>query len=566
MATLSLINQQVQPRVEGNSLGPRGLHAPLSYILKINPWTIGLGLIIRLSRQREPLGTPAYCKVLAMGKKIIINHTSHEIRVAVVEEGVVSEIFYERDKNKSVVGNIYKGKVLKVLPGMESAFVDIGLEKAAFLYVDDIRVEGQDLDEDAELDENPQSNNRRRDSRVKINDLIKEGQDIMVQVSKGPIGTKGARITCNITLPGRNLVFMPHVNNVGVSRQIRDDKERARLRKIVSNLKPEGTGFIVRTVAAGRSEDEFKNDVQYLNNTWKDVERKFKTFRSPAILYEDLNLTARTLRDMLSKEVDSLIIDDPAEYERLKKYLDQYLPKYSPILKLFKKKAVLFDFYGISQEIDRGLNRKVWLKSGGYLVIDQTEALFAIDVNTGSFTGSSNHEDTIVTTNLEAAVEVVHQLKLRDIGGIIIIDFIDMESSENRSKVYQLLRDALKQDKARTKCLPISDMGLVEMTRKRNRENLGRFLRQPCPYCDGRARIKSCATTTYEIYREVQRLSNEPNCPENLLLGVHPDLAESLELEEMDTFKAMERLVKGNISLQASDKYHHEQFELFELE
>ncbi|MDX2469305.1 MAG: Rne/Rng family ribonuclease [SAR324 cluster bacterium] len=496
-----------------------------------------------------------------MGKKIIINHARHEIRVAVIEEGVVSELFYEREKNKSVVGNIYKGKVLKVLPGMESAFIDIGLEKAAFLYVDDIRTkEHVDLDSDDSDGKDKPSKNKQT-----INELIKEGQDIMVQVSKGPIGTKGTRITCNISLPGRNLVFMPQVNNVGVSRQIRDDKERARLKKIVTSVKPEGTGFIVRTVAAGRSEDEFKADVNYLHSTWTDVTHKFKTYRAPAILYEDLNLTSRTIRDMLSTDVEALIIDDEPEYERLKKYLDSYLPKYSPILRLFKKKQILFDHYGITQEIDRGLNRKVWLKSGGSLVIDQTEALTAVDVNTGSFTGKTNHEDTIVTTNLEAAVEVVHQLKLRDIGGIIIIDFIDMEGADNRNKVYNTLKEALKKDKARTKALPISEMGLVEMTRKRSRENLGRFLRQSCPYCEGRARIKSPATITYEIFREIQRMVKESACPENLLIGVHPDIADYLEIEEMNTFKSMERLIKGGISLQTSERYHHEQFELFEI-
>lgn len=506
-----------------------------------------------------------------MAKKIIINHAKHEIRVALLEDGMVSELFYEREKNKSVVGNIYKGRVLKVLPGMESAFIDIGLEKAAFLYVDDIRTDDEvDVEPDEALVDDEEggvkrSSGKPKKNRPEIGQLIKEGQDIMVQVSKGPIGTKGARITCNITLPGRNLVFMPHVNNVGVSRQIRDEKERARLRKIVSSVKPEGTGFIVRTVAAGRSEEEFQNDVDYLISTWTEVERKFKTYKSPAILYEDLNLTFRTIRDMLSPEVESLDIDDPAEYEKLKKHLNTYLPKYSGILKLFKRKVLIFDHYGISLEIDRALSRKVWLKSGGYLVIDQTEALTAIDVNTGSFTGSSSHEDTILTTNLESAVEIVHQLKLRDIGGIIIIDFIDMESMENRQKVFNLLKEELKKDKARTKVLPISEMGLVEMTRKRNRENLGRYLREACPYCDGRARIKSPATMIYEVYREIARLTKEADPPENLLLGLHPDLAEYLEVEEMDTFRSMEKLLKGTLSLQTSERYHHEQFELFEF-
>ena len=506
-----------------------------------------------------------------MTRKIIINHTKHEIRVALIEDGIVSELFYEREKNKSVVGNIYKGRVLKVLPGMESAFVDIGLEKAAFLYVDDIRTDDEvDVEPDEALVDDEEggvkrSSGKPKKNRPEIGQLIKEGQDIMVQVSKGPIGTKGARITCNITLPGRNLVFMPHVNNVGVSRQIRDEKERARLRKIVSSVKPEGTGFIVRTVAAGRSEEEFQNDVDYLISTWTEVERKFKTYKSPAILYEDLNLTFRTIRDMLSPEVELLDIDDPTEYEKLKKHLNTYLPKYSGILKLFKRKVLIFDHYGISLEIDRALSRKVWLKSGGYLVIDQTEALTAIDVNTGSFTGSSSHEDTILTTNLESSVEIVHQLKLRDIGGIIIIDFIDMESMENRQKVFNLLKEELKKDKARTKVLPISEMGLVEMTRKRNRENLGRYLREACPYCDGRARIKSPATMIYEVYREIARLTKEVDPPENLLLGLHPDLAEYLEVEEMDTFRSMEKLLKGTLSLQTSERYHHEQFELFEF-
>ncbi|PCI30648.1 MAG: ribonuclease E/G [SAR324 cluster bacterium] len=495
-----------------------------------------------------------------MAKQIIINHARHEIRVALVEGGVVSELFYEREKKKSVVGNIYKGKVLKVLPGMESAFVDIGLEKAGFLYVDDIRV--IDSNENGETEEHTGG---RRKVRQDINSLIKEGQDIMVQVSKGPIGTKGARITCNITLPGRNLVFMPHVNNVGVSRQIRDDKERIRLRKIVSNVKPEGTGFIVRTVAAGRSEEEFKHDVSYLISTWENVEKKFKTYRSPAVVYEDLNLTFRTIRDMLSPDVEALVIDDAHEYEKIKNYLTSYLPRYSSMVKQFTRKTGIFDYFGITQEIDKALSRKVWLKSGGSLIIDQTEALTAVDVNTGSFIGKKSHEDTIRTTNLEAVIEIVHQLKLRDIGGIIIIDFIDMELVENRQTVYQCLKDELKRDKARTKVLPISEIGLVEMTRKRNRENLGRYLRSACHYCDGTARIRSPATMIYDIYREIIRLTNSPYAPHSLLLGLHPDVADYLENEEMETYRSMERLVKGSISLQTSDRYHHEQYELFEL-
>ncbi len=386
----------------------------------------------------------------------------------------------------------------------------------------------------------------------------------MVQVSKGPIGTKGARITCNVTLPGRNLVFMPHVNNVGVSRQIRDEKERNRLRKIVSNIKPENTGFIVRTVAAQRSEEEFRHDVEYLITTWHDTEKKFKTYRSPAILFEDLNLTFRTIRDMLAPNVNALVIDDSYEYEKLKRYISTYLPHYNHVLKLYSKREPIFDFYGITVEIDKAMSRKVGLKSGGHLVIDQSEALTAIDVNTGRFTGSDSHENTILITNQEAVIEIVHQLKLRDIGGIIIIDFIDMEAIENRQKVYNTLKRELKRDKARTKVLPISEIGLVEMTRKRNRENLGRFLRTVCPYCDGTARIVSPATTIYEIYQEVTRLAKDSYTPHNLLIGIHPDVAEYFEIEELDTFRMMERQIKGNISLQTSEKYHHTQYEILE--
>ena len=505
---------------------------------------------------------------ITMKKQIIANHTKHEIRIALLENGTVTEIFYERIKNRSIVGNIYKGKILKVLPGMESAFIDIGLEKAAFLYVDDIRTETQQIDFENEGNETDEKCKKQEDKERKkqnISSLIQEGQDIMVQVSKGAIGTKGARVSCNVALPGRNLVFMPHVGNVGVSRQIKDDRERARLRKVVSRLKPDNTGFIVRTVASERSEDEFKHDVDYLTSTWANIEKKFRTYRAPAILYEDLNLTFRTIRDMLSYDVDALVIDDEYEFEKIRKYLSAYLPRYSNKLKHFRHKSSIFDAYGITREIDRALSRKVWLKSGGHLVFDQAEALTAIDVNTGRFTGFNNHEDTILTTNLEATIQIVHQLKLRDIGGIIIIDFIDMECEENRQVVYNTLKDELKKDKARTKVLPISEIGLVEMTRKRNRENLGRFLRTICPYCDGTARVVSPATTIYEIYQEITQVSKDADAPQNLLVGMHPDVAEYLETEELDTFRMMERQIKGSISIQTSERYHYGQYEILEI-
>ena len=499
-----------------------------------------------------------------MSKEIIINHLEQEIRVAILENNQLQEIFYERIKDKSVVGNVYKGKVLKVLPGMESAFVDIGLAKAAFLYVDDVRSERDD-----EFHEKPESDDGNKKKIVakkpNISSLIREGQSLIVQVSKGPIGSKGARVTCNISIPGRNLVFIPNVNNVGVSRQIVDERERKRLKHLVSKIKEDKTGFIVRTVAEGRSEDEFRSDVDYLINTWRGIEKSFEKKKPAAILYQDINLTFRTLRDMLSAEVKSMTIDDPKEYEILKDYLDTYLPKYTKLLNLFKHRENIFDFFHVNVEVDRALLKKVWLKSGGYLIIDHAEALTAIDVNTGRFTGSNSHENTILQTNLEAAVEIVYQLKLREIGGIIIIDFIDMETQENRNKVYQILKEELKKDKARSKILAISEIGLVEMTRKRSRENLDRFLCMPCPYCAGKARVKSPVTTVYDIYRDINRLRKQKNISNYILLGVHPDIAEYIEDEEMDTFRAMERLIKGEIVVRTSERLHIEQYEIYDL-
>ncbi|MGK0288799.1 MAG: ribonuclease G [bacterium] len=498
-----------------------------------------------------------------MVKEIIINHMEQEIRVAILENKLLTEIFYERSKDKSVVGNIFKGKVLKVLPGMESAFVDIGLLKAAFLYVDDIRI---DREKNPELIEDYEKGRKSaRNKRPNIKDLIKEGDELLVQVSKGPIGTKGARVTCNISLPGRNLVYMPYMNNVGVSRQIHDEKERNRLKQIVNKLKPANSGFIVRTVASRRSEDEFKGDIDYLINTWQQIDKNFQTTTPGSVVYEDLNLTFRTIRDSLSGEVDRLVIDDYNEYQKVKNYIETYLPNTTTQLRVFKKNENIFDSYGINQAIDRALSRKVWLKSGGYLVIDQSEALTSIDVNTGKFTGSDNHEETILQTNLESAIELVYQLKLRDMGGIIIIDFIDMEILDNRSRVYQVLKEELKKDKARSKILAISEIGLVEMTRKRSRENLTRFLCTTCPYCDGTGRIKSPATTVYEIYRDIHRISRQINPPQRVLLGVHPDIADYIETVELKTFKSMEKALKGSITLRTSEKFHMEQYEIFEL-
>ncbi|MEE3122584.1 MAG: Rne/Rng family ribonuclease, partial [SAR324 cluster bacterium] len=407
-----------------------------------------------------------------MPKEIIINHTHHETRVAMMEDGVLTELQYEREREQRIVGNIYKGRVVKVLPGMESAFIDIGAERAAFLHIDDVV-----LDED--LNGNGKRNSRKE--KQPIEKLLKEGNSILVQVSKGPIGTKGARITSHVSMPGRNLVYMPSSKTLGVSRQIADERERDRLKNIVNRLKPDDAGFIIRTVAENRSEEDLHSDINYLISLWEDIREKYKNQEAPSLLHSDLNVIFRTLRDLFSSDVKKLVVDHRDEYKEIKNFVRSFLPRYASMVEHYSRRDPIFDHYNIEMEIDRALSPKVWLRSGGSLVINQTEALTAIDVNTGRFVGKESHEKTILRTNLEAAEEVVYQLQLRNIGGIIIIDFIDMEVQQHRQMVYQALKDHLRNDKARSKILQISEMGLVEMTRKRDRENLSRYLCDPCP-------------------------------------------------------------------------------------
>jgi ribonuclease G len=499
-------------------------------------------------------------------KDIIINHAPMETRVAVLENSLVTELYYERPKEKGVVGNIYKGKVLKVLPGMESAFVDIGLEKASFLYVDDVLPDFTVYDE---YDEGSGATKGvtqhvRRDKRPPIDQLIKEGQEILVQVSKGPIGTKGARITGHLSLPGRNLVFMPTMDSVGVSRQITEDEERHRLKDIVTRLKPAKTGFIIRTVAEGRSEDEFRSDINFLVSLWDTILQQYSKVSAPALVNEDLSITFRVIRDLLSNDVRRLVIDEDGEFKRVRSFMKEFLPRYAHILEPYRRNQPIYDYYAIEEEIDRALSHKVWLKSGGYLIIDQTEALTAIDVNTGRFVGKASHEETILKTNLEAIKELVYQLKLRNIGGIIIIDFIDMEVSQNRQKVYQALKEELKNDKARSKILQISEIGLVEMTRKRDRENLGRLLSTLCPHCGGTGRIKSPSTVCFELFRDIDRLRRQTRKLGPLTVNLHPDVADYLLTEEAGNLNTIQEQIGQKLTVRAMTDFHHEQFEIFE--
>src|SRR5262245_37141789 len=385
------------------------------------------------------------------GNLLVVNADGPETRVALIENGLLSELYIERKRERGIVGNIYKGRVVRVLPGMQAAFVDIGIDKAAFLYVADVRGGGdykalfaEDEEEREERDDFPRDELAKAARGQKIEDLLKEGQEVLVQVAKEPIGTKGARITSYVSLPGRHLVFMPTVDHIGISRRIGTEKERKRLREVVESQRPKGAGFIVRTVAEGASEKDLREDMEFLMRLWKEVVRKSERAKPASLLYSDLDLVLRTVRDTLTSDVEKLIVDSKPEFERVQKFVAAFMPDYHGRIELYEGSEPIFDGFGIEGEIDRALERKVWLKSGGYLIMDQGEALTAIDVNTGRFVGKRNLEETITKNNLEACREVADQLRLRNIGGIIVVDFIDMDKESNREKVWKAFNESLK--------------------------------------------------------------------------------------------------------------------------
>ncbi len=504
-----------------------------------------------------------------------------------MENGTTVELYIERKYDRGIVGNIYNGRVIRVLPGMQAAFVDVGLEKAAFLYVADIFVPGEDVtryveENDEERKENEEddnfpdenkepppppppsssssSSNRRSQP---IEELLTEGQEIMVQVAKDPIGTKGCRVTTHVSLPGRYLVYMPFIDHVGVSRRITDEGERGRLKDLVEKLRQPGSGFIVRTVADGVNEKKLKADMMLLMNLWKRLQTRAQKNTAPICVHHDLNVILRAARDLVTSDVESLVIDDKREFEEIRRFIKTNMPKFHTHVELYNGKEPIFDHYGIEIDINRALGRKVWLKSGGYIIIDQAEALTAIDVNTGRYVGRRNLEDTIVKTNLEAVKEIVYQLRLRNLGGIIIIDFIDMEREADREKVYHTLEDALKEDKAKTNVLKISEFGLVEMTRKRIRESLGRTLCEPCFYCDGKGYLKSKTTICYEIFREIKR--ELPNIHGNIVtVNCHPEIYDMLIDEEAISISRLEHLSNKKIALRPINYFHIEQYEVIE--
>lgn len=484
-----------------------------------------------------------------MSKEIIVNVDSRETRVALIENEKLVELHVEREER--VVGSIYKCKVSNVLPGMDAAFVDIGLERNAFLYVADVL---------PEADEDPTTS--KRDSKnLHIRDMLKIGQELLVQVIKGPRGTKGARVSTRISLPGRYLVLMPDADNTGISRKIEESGERDRLKKIAENIKPLGYGIIVRTEAEGKSEAELKQDLEFLLRMWNQIQEKSRKINAPGLVHQDLSLIYKTIRDVLGADVSTMLIDSPVDYEKAVELIELLSPKMKSRIRLYDEPEPIFEKYAVESEIERLLRRKVWLKSGGHLTIDETEALTTIDVNTGKYIGSTSLSDTILKTNLEAVSEIARQLRLRDIGGIIIIDFIDMANPKDRQHVVSALDKALKKDRSRTKISNISPLGLIEMTRKRTGETISEAMTESCPYCQGRGRIKSSETVSIDIERELRKMTSETD-EEAFIVTAHPEVAIHLIGPMGEAIDEIERRLKRAVYVRANEEMHIEKFEI----
>ncbi len=497
-----------------------------------------------------------------MSREIVINTTRHESRIAVLDEGQVVELWVERTRHRTIVGNIYKGRVTKVLPGMQSAFVDLGLDRDAFLYVSDVLDDFEEYEsetpDELHLDDVPHRN------EASISDLLREGQEIVVQVSKDTIAGKGARITSHITMPGRFLVYMPTVNHIGVSRRIEDEDERIRLKEILETIRPQGIGgFIVRTAGEQRNEEDFRADLKYLTDLWDQIRRRAEKMSAPNSLHHDLDLVLRTIRDVLSPEFKSVWVDSVEQYQRIVEFLDQIQPQLVSRVRLYRREEPIFDEFGIEPEIAKALKSKVWLKSGGYIVINQTEALVAIDVNTGKYVGKKNLEETVFRTNLEAAKEIVRQIRLRDLGGIIVLDFIDMEEPANRQKLFETLELEIRKDRSKTKILQISEFGLIEMTRKRVRQSLERSLTQACPYCGGSGRIKSNVTIALEIWRQLMK-SQDLHEGQDVIVRVNPIVYGALHTGD-PIFEEVERSLGIHLVFKPDDSLHHEQFDIMRI-
>ncbi len=493
-----------------------------------------------------------------MAKQIVVNAGVIETRIAVQEGNLLTALYVERHRHRSIVGNVCKGVVTNVLPGMQAAFVNIGLSKDAFLYAGDYtanvgeyeRLMLAAADEDAADPDVDLVAAPKRDSVPPIQDVLRKGQEILVQVSKESLGTKGARVTSFISLPGRYLVYMPQAHHVGVSRRIHDEHERDRLRAIVRGLNPPPGGFIVRTNAEGEGEEELASDIQFLGRLWAQIQARYEQASTPSVVHEEMDLAFRVVRDLFSPEVEEFVVDTREAYEKCVQYANSLVPALSGRVKLYEGKQPIFESLGIEKEIEKALRRRVWLRSGGYIVVDHTEALVSIDVNTGKYVGKRDFEQTVLNINLEAVGEIVRQIRLRDLGGIIIIDFIDMEGEEHRQQVYKALLRALAEDKARTNVLEISELGLVEMTRKRVRQDLRSLFATQCPTCKGSGAVKTDVTVAAEIFRKVCSVAAEAGA-QDLLVRAHPDLVRHFEAEGREGLERLQGALGRKVLVQA---------------
>ena len=485
-----------------------------------------------------------------MSKKILINSGIREKRAAILVNDNLDNLFFERDTYERNEGSIYRGKVKDVLPGMQAAFVDIGSDRNGFLHIND-----------AYPLFNEKQRKRFSQRKLKINHVLSPGQEIMVQVTKEPIGEKGPKLTCRVSLPGRYYVFLPNENRINISRRIRDHGERGRLKNITKGLKNGNTGVIIRTNAANKDKKLLKMDYNFLNSLWQRILSRYKRSKAPKLLHSDINLIHQIVRDHLGSDIDRVVIDDREDYKNLSEFAERLDPDINSRIFLYQRERPIFETYGIEQELDKLMRRKVWLKSGGHVVFDSTEALVAVDVNTGKFVGKKNLQDTVFKTNLEAAKEIARQLRLRDIGGIIIIDFIDMDIESNRNKVLEVLEQELARDRTRTSILGLTKLGLVEMTRKKVRERLSELVQKECPYCDGTGRIVAETTMAFKVIRELNSLSSRENF-EAILCEVHPDVAAVLIGNGGEKLNQLEKDLDKDIYIRGNNKLHREDFEV----
>ncbi len=486
-----------------------------------------------------------------MNREILVNATKDETRVAVVEDGSVVEFYTERPSSQKIAGSIFLGKVVNVLPGMQAAFIDVGEEKNAFLYVDDALAPPN-------LEETESLLVPRKKRKKAIAELVRPGQEILVQVVKEAIGTKGARVTRHVTLPGRYLVLMPTVDYVGVSRRIIAGEERLRLRKIARSIKPDNVGLIIRTVAEHKSEDEIRNDLEFLLKIWSNVQKKAASAKAPAAVHRDLGLVFRVVRDELNQDTSRMIVDDVSTYGKILDLLDAVSPEMKDRVIYYRdKETPLFDMYGVEVAIDKALQRQVWLRSGGYLVIDRTEALTAIDINTGRYVGGKNLAETVFKTNMEACEEIARQLRLRDLGGIIVVDFIDMENPDHRAKLVQELEDRLRNDHTKTVVIGLTGLGLIELTRKKVRQSIGDVMTRPCPYCGGRGNVLSEESMAGKVRREIRRILRNSQS-EAILVEVHPGVASYLIGPGGVNLRVLEKETGKSVFVKGSEALHHE--------